>query len=112
MNIPRFVKGNWFFHTKVFYLSMCIDLFEVIPLNNGRIKGRLLLWTLVLWVFLFLGTVYVCMPEHRESAMASFPLFHRLASKMDAAAEQLTRENGYAGFLHWGDGCAETNLDS
>lgn len=85
-------------------------------MKNGRRNGRLLLWTLVLWVFLFLGAVFLFMPQYRERACSSFPLLRRFASAMDGAAEQLTQgriaEETINGIFQWGDGCAETNSDS
>ena len=85
-------------------------------MNNGRINGRFLLWTMVLCVFLFLGAVFVFMPQYRERACSSFPLLHRFASAMDGAAEQLTQGSAAGetirGIFQWGDGCAETNSDS
>ena len=81
-------------------------------MRNDGSSGRLFLWLAMLCFFLFWGIVFLLKPEYRERAGAAFPLFSQLASKMDAAAEQLKQGNVCQVFVEWGDDCAETNSDS
>lgn len=83
---------------------------EVIPLEDENNAGCLLLWAAVFCLFLFLGTMYVRRPE--EQGGTAFPLFSPLASKMDAAAEELRQGNVCQVFFGWDDDRAETNLGS
>ena len=85
---------------------------EVIPLENEKSAGRLLLWAAMLCLFMLLGKMYFRKPGEREGAGAAFPLFSQLASKMDAAAEVLRQGSVYQVFFEWDNGCAETNSDS
>ena len=81
-------------------------------MSDEQVHGRLVLWVLFLWVFLFLGMMYVRKPEKRESTVAAFPLFRGLASQVDTAAERLKWGEGNWSDFDWDVDSVETNPDS
>lgn len=94
-----------------------IELYEVISMDNPEAAqhSRLVLPVCILFlsIFLFLGAVYRCAPQCKECVQPFFPLFGRVSSGLDGAAEELREGNpikeAVGVFFHGVFGNVETN---